>query len=71
MIATSLLYLQSKTELAGMNKCGSVTVPVDVFFATPPQKFGKISSNIMQSCFVAHWKRALRIPTNRFRKSLK
>jgi hypothetical protein len=33
MIATSLLYLRSKFELAGMNTCGSVVVRVrvDVF----------------------------------------
>jgi hypothetical protein len=32
MIATSLLYLQSKFGLAGMNTRGSVVVPVDVFY---------------------------------------
>jgi hypothetical protein len=30
MIATSLLYLQSKFELAGMNTYGSVVVHVDI-----------------------------------------
>jgi hypothetical protein len=31
MIATSLLYLQSKCDMASMNVCGSVVVRIDVF----------------------------------------
>jgi hypothetical protein len=34
MIATSLLYLDSKLELANMNTCGSVVVRVNVCFVT-------------------------------------
>jgi hypothetical protein len=33
MIATSLLYLQSKSELAGMNIYGSVVVHVDICYS--------------------------------------
>jgi hypothetical protein len=71
MIATSLLYLQSKLELDGMNTCGSVVVRVDVCFDTASQKWRRIlSSNVMQSCLVSRWGRAISIPTKRFGKRL-
>jgi hypothetical protein len=37
MIVT-ILYLQSKFELASMNTCGPVVVRVDVYFVTASQK---------------------------------
>jgi hypothetical protein len=53
MIATPVLYLQSKFELAGMNTCGSVVVRVDVCFVTESQKWRRIIySNFMQSSCV-------------------
>jgi hypothetical protein len=63
MIATSLLYFQSKFELSSMNAYGSVKARVDVCFVTASQKWSKInSSNFMQSSFASSWGRALSMP---------
>jgi hypothetical protein len=71
MITTSLLYHQSKFELADRNKCGSVVVRVDVCVVTASQKWRKIfSNNVKQSSFVSSWGRALPIHKKRFRKRL-
>jgi hypothetical protein len=48
VIGISLLYPQSKFELAGMNIWGSVLVCVDVHFVTASQKWRTISSNVMK-----------------------
>jgi hypothetical protein len=54
MIATSLLYLQSKFELASLNTCGSVVVRVDICLLTASQKWRIITaSNFMQSSIVS------------------
>jgi hypothetical protein len=71
MVGTSLPYHKSKYELAGMNTCGFVMVHVDVYFVAASQKWRRmISSNVMQSSFVAGWGMALPVPMKRFRKCL-
>jgi hypothetical protein len=67
MIATSLLYLQSKFELGEMNTCGPVVVRVDVFCYSVAKWRRIISSNVMQSSFVSSCRKAIPIPTERFR----